>query len=620
LEEASLSETEAASYAIVDSSASGVEALRESHELLALATEGAQAGWGTWDLRTGKSNWDERGKQIMGFADDTEADTAEGWLNRIHPDDRPEVEAHIARCIAEDLDFGIDYRVIRADGQIRNIRATGRFKKAEDGTALRATGLVMDITERKRAEEALRESEERYRTLFEFIDEGFCVVEVIFNADGEPVDYRFLETNPAFERHTGLHGATGKRMRELAPDHEVHWFEIYGHVASTGEPVRFVNEAKALEGRWFDVYAFRLGSQESRRVAILFNNITERKRAEEALRESEDRLRRAMEIETVGVIFFRTDGSITDANDAFLRMSGYNREDLAEGLVRWDEMTPPEWMPHSLKAIEEFKSTGRIPPYEKEYIRKDGSRWWALFAATRLGEEVGVEFIIDVTGRKRAEEERERLIVHELTTRAQAEERRRLSRELHDRVAHDIALVHQSLELHEALKASDPKRATAKLQLARRIVKEALESTRDLSMDLREPEVRRGLEAALANLLRDLVPPTVESSLSVEGDEALVPPEIRSQLFLILREAIRNAVTHSEAAHIAVEVDTCQERVVGRVEDDGRGFDPDEIRTAGTGGLRAMSERAMLVGATFDVSSAPGSGTKIKVSVPLGDA
>ena len=133
-------------------------------------------------------------------------------------------------------------------------------------------------------------------------------------------------------------------------------------------------------------------------------DVTERKQADEKLRESEERLRRAIEIETVGVIFFKTDGSITDANDAFLRMSGYNREDLVEGLVRWDEMTPPEWMPHSLKAIEEFKSTGRTIPYEKEYVRKDGSRWRALFAATRLDEEEGVEFIIDITERKRAEE------------------------------------------------------------------------------------------------------------------------------------------------------------------------------------------------------------------------
>ncbi|HLL40941.1 MAG TPA: PAS domain S-box protein, partial [Rubrobacteraceae bacterium] len=134
-------------------------------------------------------------------------------------------------------------------------------------------------------------------------------------------------------------------------------------------------------------------------------DVTERKQADEKLRESEERLRRAIEIETVGVIFFKTDGSITNANDAFLRMSGYSREDLAEGLVRWDKMTPPEWMPHSLKAIKEFGSTGRTIPYEKEFLRKDGSRWWALFAATRLDEEEGVEFIIDITQSKRAEEE-----------------------------------------------------------------------------------------------------------------------------------------------------------------------------------------------------------------------
>src|SRR3712207_1057246 len=411
----------------------------------------------------------------------------------------------------------------------------------------------------------------------------------------------------------------------LTPD-EIAAGEPGQELAQAAEEGRAEREAwrvhKSGERIWVNEIATAVRDDEGRLLGFtkISRDLTERRRTEEALRESEERLQRAIAIGTVGVIFFRADGQITEANDAFLRMSGYRREDLAEGLLRWDAMTPPEWMPHSLEAVEELQTTGRTTPYEKEYIRKDGSRWWGLFAATSLGEEEGVEFIVDITGRKRAEEERERLITHELTTRAQAEERRRLSRELHDRVAHDIALVHQSLELHEALKASDPRRAAAKMQLARRIVKEALESTRELSMELREPEVRRGLEAALANLLRDLVPPTVESNLSVEGDEALVPPEIRSQLFLILRETIRNAVTHSGAAHIAVEVDAGQERVVGRVEDDGSGFDPDGVRTAGSGGLRAMSERATVVGATLDLSSAPGRGTTIKAYVPLGGA
>lgn len=134
--------------------------------------------------------------------------------------------------------------------------------------------------QRKRESEALRESELRYRTLFDSIDEGFCIVEVIFDADGKPVDYIFRETNPAFEKQTGLADVVGRSMRELAPGHEEHWFEIYGRVALTGEAVRFVNRGEKLQ-RWFDVYAFRYGKPEMRQVAILFNDITARRGAEE---------------------------------------------------------------------------------------------------------------------------------------------------------------------------------------------------------------------------------------------------------------------------------------------------------------------------------------------------
>jgi PAS domain S-box-containing protein len=93
------------------------------------------------------------------------------------------------------------------------------------------------------AEEALRASEERYRILFESIDQGFCVIEVLFDDSGSPVDYRFLETNPAFEQHTGLYDVEGQRVRSLVPQHEDHWFETYGRVALTGRSERFINYA-----------------------------------------------------------------------------------------------------------------------------------------------------------------------------------------------------------------------------------------------------------------------------------------------------------------------------------------------------------------------------------------
>ena len=174
--------------------------------------------------------------------------------------------------------------------------------------------IFLDITKRKRIEEelneyrkhlenivqsrtadlenaikSLKESEEHYTTLFNSIDEGFCTIEVIFDSAYKPIDYRFLEINPAFAKQTGLEDAEGKLMRDLAPDHEEHWFEIYGKIALSGKPMRFVNQAKALN-RWYDVYAFKIGSHESKEVAILFNDITKFKKLETELREYQDTL------------------------------------------------------------------------------------------------------------------------------------------------------------------------------------------------------------------------------------------------------------------------------------------------------------------------------------------
>lgn len=124
----------------------------------------------------------------------------------------------------------------------------------------------------------------RYRRLLDSIDQGFCVIEVLLDESGRPADYRFLETNPAFARHSGLTDVEGRRMRELVPDHEEHWFECYGRVALTGEPAHFVAEARAIEHRWYDVHAFRIDEPPLRRVGVLFRDIGERMHAERSAR------------------------------------------------------------------------------------------------------------------------------------------------------------------------------------------------------------------------------------------------------------------------------------------------------------------------------------------------
>lgn len=130
--------------------------------------------------------------------------------------------------------------------------------------------------------EIIQRAENKYRTLFESIDEGFCIIEVIFNEKQEAIDYRFLEANPAFIKQTSLQNAIGKRMKELTPGHEEFWYHVYGDIAKTGEPKHFEYFASQLAGgTWYDVYAFRIDAPQNNQVAVLFDDITERKRREQ---------------------------------------------------------------------------------------------------------------------------------------------------------------------------------------------------------------------------------------------------------------------------------------------------------------------------------------------------
>ena len=273
-------------------------ALDETSRRLARIIEAAELGIWSWDIGADRVEADDRVADLFGVPrqDRCSAPLAR-YLTAIHPDDVESTAAGISAAIAACSTYGATYRLRLPDGGWRWVMARGHVETDLQGKARVVRGVIIDTTRQLEAEQQLRASEERYRTVFDSIDEGLCVIDVLFDDDGKPCDYRFIETNPAFIKHTGLVDAVGKTMRDFVPRHEQHWFDTYGRVATTGEPVRFENEAGGLS-RWYDVYATRLGGPQPHRLAVLFTDVTERRRSDAALRQMANDLSEANRLKT----------------------------------------------------------------------------------------------------------------------------------------------------------------------------------------------------------------------------------------------------------------------------------------------------------------------------------
>jgi PAS domain S-box-containing protein len=297
-----------------------------------------------------------------------------------------------------------------------------------------------DITRARQQEHERRVAEERYRALFESIDDGFCLQQMIFDAEGRPVDYRFLETNAAFEEQTGLKDAMGKTARELVPSLDESWFQLYGKVALTGESVRFENHAAAM-GRWFEVYASRVGRPDLRQVALVFKNITERKAAEARLQESEARFRNMADHAPVMLWVTDGHGECTYLNQQWRDFTGQT-EETGLGMAWLGAIHPDD----AKRAEDIFLAAHRQQEsFRLEYRlrRRDGEYRWAIDTASpRLGP--GGEFlgyigsVIDITERKQAEEAREQLLQREQAARSEAEKANRLKDEFLATVSHEL--------------------------------------------------------------------------------------------------------------------------------------------------------------------------------------
>jgi len=297
--------------------------------------------------------------------------------------------------------------LIARDGAEHAIADSAAPIRDEHGQVLGVVLVFRDVTELRRAEAAQRASEAQYRTLFSSIDEGFCIIEMIFDEQAKPADYRFLDFNPAFEKQTGLRDARGKRMRELAPLHEAHWFEIYGGVAMTGEPVRFQNRAEQLH-RWFDVHAFRFGEPKQRQVAILFSDITARKQAEVILEHERYLLRTLMDNVPADIYFKDRQSRFLRNTRAHARRLGLADPSQAVGKTDADFFS----LEHATQAFEDEQQvirTGEPIHKEEKETWPDGRETWALTVKLPLRDETGqlagtFGISYDVTEKKRAEE------------------------------------------------------------------------------------------------------------------------------------------------------------------------------------------------------------------------
>lgn len=264
-------------------------------------------------------------------------------------------------------------------------------------------GRTWATMERAKAEAALRASERRLRALVE------ATCEMIYSMNADWSEMRklsgggfFIDTAPVNRNWLADYVPAEEQPRLLAAIRQAigakSVFELEHRVRRTDGSVAWIfsRAVPILDDHGEVTEWFGAAS-----------DVTARKRAEEAVRESEARLQKAISIETVGVLFFSLDGRMLDANAAFERMSGYSREEL-RATVHWEKLTAPEFIEVTMRAERDLAEKGETPPYEKVMFRKDGSRWWGLFAPTRLGgsgrESECLEFIIDITESKRAEE------------------------------------------------------------------------------------------------------------------------------------------------------------------------------------------------------------------------
>lgn len=505
----------------------------------------------------------------------------------------------------------IAYEPDRGDlvGRERWVRAFVYPVTDETGKITEVVIMHEDVTENREFEEALRQSEELYRTVIEQATEGIF----LFDARTK----RILETNIAFQKIFGYSSEELARMRvyDLIPhdsegvDRNVERALEHGHLV-VGERDYRRRDGSAI---YVEVSGSVLSYDGNEVVCSVVRDITERKRAEEALRQSEELHRTVVEQAAENIFVVDVESKhILEANPSLGRSLGYTTEEIRE-------LTLYDLVAHDRESvdlnIDRILTEGRYFVGEREYRRKDGSLVSvevSVSAISYRGADALCVVAHDVTERKRAEEE---------LRKVRDEERSRIARDLHDDVLQNLVYALQEIQITQI--TTDGDQQPPGLEAAAEALRRSVEGLRVAIFDLRlQTTMDRSFVTALQVLVelnRRMARNRYGIELHVEpGFPEDLPSEIGTNIVSVLQEALANARRHSGARNVHVSVGAEVGSVWAEVADDGRGFDPD----AATGGMGtySMRQRASEIGASLNLESAPGEGARVRLNVPLRDS
>jgi PAS domain S-box-containing protein len=604
--------------------AEAAEALRESEERFREMAENIrEVLWMVDPTRTRVLYVSPRYETVWGRSAEAIFEQGHGWLDAIHPEDRGRVREALGGDLPRQQ-FEIEFRVVWPDGSIHWIRDRSFPIRNQSGRTERIVGISEDITERRLADEALLESEERYRQLFNQMNVGCALLEVICDAQGTPYDASFVDVNPAFERITGYAKETvaEERVSKVFPQIKPQWFEKLGLVALTGESIHFEGYSDVFE-KHFDVTAFR---PRPRHFAVVFADITERKQAEQRLEEAERKYHSIFENAMEGIFQVRDDGTLLTANPAMARILGYSTtQKFIEEVRNLDQRLYIEPLRPS-GFIPLLRQQGAISEFEAQMRRKDGTLIWVMGSAYAVCDDDGKVLyyegtLRDVTEHKKAEEVLRRLSSQLLN--AQDDERRRIARELHDSTGQYLSALSMNLSwMNQPSCVLDPK-VRSVVSESIDLVKRALSEIRNFSYLLHPPVLDEyGLCAALRWYVHGFSQRSgINVNLDAPQNLPRLPRHVETALFRVVQECLTNVHRHSGSKWATISLRRRPRGLLLEISDEGHGIsagpegpgERDERLGVGIAGIR---ERVRELGGRLEIKSGS-HGTVVRVSLPL---